>query len=407
MVDEFKAILRFWLDLGVDGFRIDVAHGLAKDPALADLPNGADGHLLTAAHTNEHPHWDRDEVHEVYRGWRAVIDEYAGDRVFVAEAWVPNPDRFAQYLRADELHTAFNFNFLDAAWDAATVRGVIDRTLAELRGVGAPATWVLSNHDVTRHPTRFGGGRLGLRRAKAATLLSLALPGGAYVYQGEELGLEEVLDIPADLRQDPIFARTGGERVGRDGCRVPLPWGGSQAPFDFGPGGTPWLPQPAAWAELTVERQQDDPDSTLTFYRRALRARRENPALGDGAMSWIDCAGRCAGVLQRSRIRLRHQLQRSPGRAARESGRCAPHPVERRSDRRHARGLHRGLAGTPVTETSRCRTCREARGGVLRASLCTAPHERRAGRASAECCVSVPTDNVVGTYKRVTDLDRL
>ena len=298
VVDEFKAILRFWLDLGVDGFRIDVAHGLAKDPALADVPNGAEGHLLTAAHTNEHPHWDRDEVHEVYRGWRAVIDEYADDRVFVAEAWVPNPDRFAQYLRADELHTAFNFNFLDAVWDAATVRGVIDRTLAELRDVGAPATWVLSNHDVTRHPTRFGGGAAGLSRARAATLLSLALPGGAYVYEGEELGLEEVLDIPADLRQDPIFARTFGERVGRDGCRVPLPWGGSQAPFDFGPGGTPWLPQPEAWAELTVERQQEDPDSTLAFYRRALHARRENSALGDGAMSWIDAP---EGVLAFSR----------------------------------------------------------------------------------------------------------
>jgi len=288
VVSEFKLILRFWLDLGVDGFRIDVAHGLAKDPALTDLANGAAGHLLTAAHTNEHPHWDRDEVHEVYRGWRSVIDEYAGDRVFVAEAWVPNPDRFAHYLRSDELHTAFNFNYLEAEWDPAAVRGVIDRTLAELRDVGAPATWVLSNHDVTRHPTRFGGGDLGLRKARAATLLSLALPGGAYVYQGEELGLEEVLDIPAELRQDPIFARTGGERVGRDGCRVPLPWGDTQAPFDFGPAGTPWLPQPASWAGLSVDVQQGDPDSMLAFYRAALRARRENPALGDGTLTWID-----------------------------------------------------------------------------------------------------------------------
>jgi alpha-glucosidase len=291
VVDEFKTILRFWLDLGVDGFRIDVAHGLAKDPALADLPEGPEGHLLTAAHQNEHPHWDRDEVHDVYRGWRAVIDEYAGDRVFVAEAWVPNPDRFAQYLRADELHTAFNFNFLDAAWDAPTVRRVIDQTLTEIRGVGAPATWVLSNHDVTRHPTRFGGGELGLRRAKAATLLSFALPGGAYVYQGEELGLEEVLDIPDGQRQDPIFSRTGGERIGRDGCRVPLPWGGSQEPFDFGPAGTPpWLPQPSSWAGLSAQAQTGDPASTLTFYQSALRARRENPALGDGQMTWIESA---------------------------------------------------------------------------------------------------------------------
>ena len=288
VIAEFKDILRFWLDLGVDGFRIDVAHGLAKDPDLADVPNGAEGHLLTPRHTNEHPHWDRDEVHDVYRGWREVIDEYAGDRVFCAEAWVPNPDRFAQYLRADELHTAFNFNFLVAPWNAAAARRVIDKTLEELREVGAPATWVLSNHDVTRHPTRLGGGELGLRRAKAATLLMLALPGGSYLYQGEELGLEEVLDIPAELRQDPIFARTGGERVGRDGCRVPLPWADDTAPFGFGPAGTPWLPQPASWGQVSAAAQDGDPTSTLTFYRAALRARRGNPALGDGTMAWID-----------------------------------------------------------------------------------------------------------------------
>ncbi len=293
VIAEFQDILRFWLDLGVDGFRIDVAHGLAKDPDLADIP-GVDGHLLTPAHTGEHPHWDRDEVHEVYRGWRRVVDEYAGDRVFVAEAWVPNPDRFARYLRADELHTAFNFNFLDAGWDAAVVRRVIDQTLAELREVGAPATWVLSNHDVIRHPTRFGGGELGLRRALAATLLMLALPGGAYLYQGEELGLEEVLDIPADLRQDPIFARTRGERAGRDGCRVPLPWSGEAAPFGFGPAGTPWLPQPSTWSELSAESEALDPSSTLSFYRAALRARRANPALGDGPIRWLSAA---AGVL--------------------------------------------------------------------------------------------------------------
>jgi len=224
----------------------------------------------------------------VYRGWRKVAEEYAGDRVFVGEAWVPNPDRFARYLRADELHTAFNFNFLMAGWDAESIRAVIDQTLAELKDVGAPATWVLSNHDVTRHPTRFGGGELGLCRAKAGTLLTLALPGGAYIYQGEELGLEEVLDIPAERRQDPIFARTNGERAGRDGCRVPLPWAGTEAPFDFGPAGTPWLPQPVEWAALTVAAQEEDPDSTLNFYRTALAARRKNSALGDGAMQWLD-----------------------------------------------------------------------------------------------------------------------
>ena len=285
VIAEFEDILRFWLDLGVDGFRIDVAHGLIKDPEFTDMPIG---HLLTSDNTGDHPHWDRDGVHDVYRGWRKVLDEYAGDRVFVGEAWVPNPDRFAQYLRADELHTAFNFNYLDSDWDAVAVKRVIDQTLTELKGVGAPATWVLSNHDVTRHPTRFGGGDLGLRRAKAGTLLTLALPGGAYVYQGEELGLDEVLDIPDQLRQDPIFARTNGERIGRDGCRVPLPWSGEAAPFGFGPGGTPWLPQPAEWAALSVAAQDDDPTSTLNFYRSALAARRKNAALGDGGMAWLD-----------------------------------------------------------------------------------------------------------------------
>jgi alpha-glucosidase len=146
---------------------------------------------------------------------------------------------------------------------------------------------VLSNHDVTRHVTRFGGGSLGLRRGKAATAMMLALPGGAYLYQGEELGLPEVLDIPGELRQDPIFGRTGGERLGRDGCRVPLPWSGTAAPFGFGPAGEPWLPQPASWADLTAERQSDDPGSTLAYYRSVLHARRINPALGDGELSWL------------------------------------------------------------------------------------------------------------------------
>jgi alpha-glucosidase len=290
VVAEFQDILRFWMKAGVDGFRIDVAHGLAKDPDLADLPNGADGHLLTAANTNDHPHWDRDEIHEVYRGWRAVVDEAGGDRVFCAEAWVPNPARFAQYLRPDELHTAFNFDYLNAEWDAEKQRTAIDVTLSTLGAVGAPATWVLSNHDVTRHPTRLGGGDLGLRRARAATLMMLALPGGAYLYQGEELGLEEVWDIPDGQRQDPIFFRTGGERVGRDGCRVPLPWSGSTAPFGFGPAGEPWLPQPAAWAERTADVQLADRASTLHFYRAALAARRARPELGDGELTWLPAA---------------------------------------------------------------------------------------------------------------------
>ena len=167
----------------------------------------------------------------------------------MAEAWVETPDRLARYVRPDELHTAFNFDFLLASWDAAGLRAAIDTSIDALAEVGAPPTWVLSNHDVVRHVTRYGGGALGVRRARAAALLMLALPGGAYVYQGEELGLPEVHDLPDEVRQDPTFLRTGGAERGRDGCRVPIPWSGSASPFGFGPAGRrPWLPQPSTWA---------------------------------------------------------------------------------------------------------------------------------------------------------------
>jgi alpha-glucosidase len=283
---EFESILRFWLDRGIDGFRIDVAHGLAKDPAMPDLA----GRYPTSGPAREgHPHWDQDEVHEVYRAWRRVSDTYPGDRTFVAEAWVHTPNQLARYVRPDELHTAFNFNFLLAPWDARALRLAIDQSMHALGKVKAPATWVLSNHDVTRHVTRYGGGELGTRRARAAALLMLALPGGAYVYQGEELGLPEVTDLPDAVRQDPTFLRTAGKEKGRDGCRVPLPWSGTQPPFGFGPpGSTPWLPQPAEWAGMTVERQAGDPASMLTLYRTALRRRREHAALGEGTLAWVD-----------------------------------------------------------------------------------------------------------------------
>jgi alpha-glucosidase len=282
---EFETILRFWLDRGVDGFRIDVAHGLAKDPEMPDL---AGGYATSGPAVEGHPHWDLDEVHDVYRAWRRVTDSYPGDRMFVAEVWVQSPQRLALYLRPDELHTAFNFNLLLAPWDAKALRSAIDESIHELAAVGAPATWVLSNHDVIRHVTRYGGGELGTRRARAAALLTLALPGGAYVYQGEELGLSEVTDLPDEVRQDPAFFRTGGAELGRDGCRVPLPWSGQEPPFGFGPSGASWLPQPPTWAELTVDRQTSDPGSMLTLYRNALRLRRERPALGDGQLTWIE-----------------------------------------------------------------------------------------------------------------------
>jgi alpha-glucosidase len=281
---EFESILRFWLERGVDGFRIDVAHGLAKDPAMPDLA-GEPSAWLTA---DGHPAWDQDEVHEVYRRWRRLVDRYPQRPVLVAEAWVHGADRLARYVRPDELHTAFNFDFLRAPWDAGALRTVIDDSIATLGRVGAVPTWVLSNHDVTRHVTRYGGGTRGVDRARAAALLMFSLPGGAYVYQGEELGLPEVTDLPAHVRQDPTFVRTGGVELGRDGCRVPMPWSGTAPPFGFGPSGNAWLPQPRGWAALTAERQASDPDSMLALYRDALRLRRRIVPRSDVPLEWVE-----------------------------------------------------------------------------------------------------------------------
>ncbi|MBB6172832.1 alpha-glucosidase [Nocardiopsis mwathae] len=284
---EFDDVLRFWLDRGVDGFRIDVAHGMVKDPALPDIAPGQKAALLDGE--TRLPYFDQDGVHDIHRRWRRIADSYPGGRALVAEAWVQDAARVARYLRPDELHQAFNFEYLTAEWDAAALRSVVDASLAANGSVGATTTWVLSNHDVTRHVTRFGGGEAGLRRARAAALLTLALPGSAYLYQGEELGLPEVADLPEDALRDPTWERSGRTERGRDGCRVPLPWEGGEPPFGFGPAGTePWLPVPPAWGALTREAQRHDRDSTLTLYTAALRERHAHPALGDGAMEWAE-----------------------------------------------------------------------------------------------------------------------
>ena len=282
---EFARIFEFWLDRGVDGFRVDVAHGMVKHPDLPDIGYRNQITMLGAAVL---PYFDQDGVHDIHRAWRRILDGYPGERIAVAEAWAPSLERLAAYVRPDELHQAFNFHYLNSPWDADVLRGVIDSSLAAAGTVGAPSTWVLSNHDVRRHPTRFGGGETGLRRARAAGLLMLALPGSAYVYQGEELGLEEVLDLPEDVLQDPQRFRSEDGSSGRDGCRVPIPWSGSAPPFNFTPLNIAdgWLPAPPRWRGLTVEAQWQDPDSMLGLYRAALRIRRAHPELGDGALAW-------------------------------------------------------------------------------------------------------------------------
>jgi alpha-glucosidase len=300
---EFADVLRFWLDRGVDGIRIDVAHGLVKAAGLPDATES--GELLDGG--GAQPFFDQEGVHDIYREWRSILDEYRPERIAVAEAWVSDMDRMARYARQDELHQAFNFEFLATPWSGAEYRRVIDTSLTALSSVGAPTTWVLSNHDVVRHASRLAAGMggaaggagepgappsgaepaLGVRRARAAILVMLALPGSVYLYQGEELGLPEVFDLPPESRQDPIFTRTGGAELGRDGCRVPLPWSGTSAPYGFGPPGSrPWLPQPAQWASLSVAAQADDPSSTLSLYRAALGLRRRLGALGDGSLRW-------------------------------------------------------------------------------------------------------------------------
>ena len=303
---EFESILRFWLDRGADGFRIDVAHGLTKDPAYPDLERTTH-RMLGTDHGEGHPFFDRDETLAIYEDWRRIADSYPGERTFVAEAWVSSHERLSRYLAPGRLHTAFNFALLGAPWDAPRMRTEIEESIRVLAPVGSPPTWVLSNHDVIRHLTRYGRGRtsldeareqygrpvdleLGTRRARAAALLTLGLPGGAYVYQGEELGLEEVEDLPPEVWQDPSRHWPDHRGPVRDGCRVPLPWSGDAPPYGYSPddaGTAPWLPQPPAWKDRTALDQAADPASVLNLYRTALRLRRELAGLGDGPLQWL------------------------------------------------------------------------------------------------------------------------
>ncbi|MDM4763812.1 alpha-amylase family glycosyl hydrolase [Galbitalea sp. SE-J8] len=291
---EHEDVLRFWFDRGVAGVRIDSAALLVKDPALPEVPD--------APLPGRHPNTDRDGVHEIYRSWRALADGYRGTRILIGEVWMPDADRFAAYLRPDELHTAFNFDFMSREWRADQLRESIATMLAAHAPVGAPSTWVLSNHDVTRPVTRYGRAdtafafatkrfgtptdrELGTRRARAAALLVAALPGSLYIYQGDELGLPEVEDLPSGAREDPMHFRSGGVDPGRDGCRVPLPWTGDEPPYGFSSTSATWLPQPADWGGLTAERQAADPGSMLSLYRRAIRLRR---SFESAPFAWID-----------------------------------------------------------------------------------------------------------------------
>ncbi len=321
--EQFFGILRFWLDRGVDGFRVDVAHGMIKEAGLPDYTPPAEAASMGGATavsatdlmpaivdpTPDPPYWGQPGVHEIWRGWHSVLAEYEGDRVLAAEAWVDPMSKLALWVRPDEFSQTFNFEYMFTEWTAPTMRNVIDESIAAFSSVGAPSTWVLSNHDVVRHATRLalhadvpqGAGigpktpgkpetAAGLRRARAATSLMLSLPGSAYLYQGEELGLPEDMELPDSARQDPTWFRTKHEKYGRDGCRVPIPWEADKPSYGFRDTGKSWLPQPVNWAPYARDSQDGVPGSTLELYRSALALRAEHN-LGAGTVEWIDGYG--------------------------------------------------------------------------------------------------------------------
>ncbi|MCV7677927.1 alpha-amylase family glycosyl hydrolase [Micrococcus luteus] len=336
--EEFRSILRFWLDRGVDGFRVDVAHGLIKQPGYPDAEHSRMGMVTDAGEDADPtfdpdtfepltPFMDQDRVHEVYRDWRRVLDSYDHEPMMVAEAWVAPLSRMFRYVRPGEMHQTFNFTYLMAGWDAASLTHAIDRSFEQAGRVGAPNTWVLSNHDTVRHASRYGladpssypagitaedeqpDEAVGRRRARAAAMVELGLPGSAYIYQGDELGLPEHTTLAAEHRQDPYFFRTDGKEPGRDGCRIPLPWAADEPSYGFstpadddGPASAaegvaaPWLPQPASFRALAADRQVGVEGSVFELYRRLLQIRGELD-LGTGTFAWSEHHDPTRGVL--------------------------------------------------------------------------------------------------------------
>ncbi|MDA3662708.1 glycoside hydrolase family 13 protein [Mycobacterium xenopi] len=280
--DDLEKTLRFWLERGVDGFRIDVAHGMAKPPGLPDMKTKGNRLLR---HRDDDPRFNHPNVHAIHRHIRAVVNDYP-DAVTIGEIWVDDNARWAEYLRPDELHLGFNFRLAKADFDADEVRDAIDNTLAAAAIAGAPPTWTLANHDVGREVTRYGGGTIGLQRARAMAMVMLALPGVAFLYNGQELGLPDV-DLPDEVLQDPTWERSGHTERGRDGCRVPIPWSGEGPPFGFSRCSDTWLPMPPEWAALTVEKQLSDPDSTLSLFRRAIELRRTRVEFDGSRIEWL------------------------------------------------------------------------------------------------------------------------
>jgi alpha-glucosidase len=291
---DLEATMRFWMDRGVDGFRIDVAHGMAKAEGMPDMARPERRHTVPEPGDDQDPRFDVDGVHDVHRLIRRVLDAYP-DRVTVGEVWVHSDEALARYVRPDELSLAFNFRLLQADWDAAAFRDAIVDSMATMDSVGAPTTWVLSNHDVVRHTSRYARGTdeaTGRHRARAAALVQLALPGVAFLYYGDELALPNV-ELPDEVLQDPVWERSEHAERGRDGERVPMPWAAEKPPYEFSTAAKTWLPMPDDWAGLTVEVQLEDPDSTLSLYRRALELRHEHPGFTGAGLEWFSAPAGC------------------------------------------------------------------------------------------------------------------
>ena len=284
---DVEKTMRFWLDRGVDGFRIEVAHGMSKPDGM---PDAADPAAPLQEGRPDDPRFDHDDVHDVHRMIRAVIDHYPG-RIAVGELRLADEARFARYLRTDELHLGFNSRLLRAPFDAASIRQAIENTLDAVAEVHASPAWVLSNHDTSRPVSRYGGGGVGRARARAMTLVELALPGAVHLYNGEELGLPDG-ELPDTALQDPVWEGSGRTTRGRDASRVPMPWEGGPPGYGF-TGGTPWLPMPAEYGTLTVARQLEDTDSTLSLLRRALELRKTHPGFTGGTLEWFGAPDGC------------------------------------------------------------------------------------------------------------------
>ena len=283
VLKHFDEILRFWFDRGVDGFRLDAVSAIGKDDDYRDMGFAPDD-LYRPDIWGPVPFFDADGVHDVLRRWRRVAREYPTEKFLVGEVVVRDVDRLARYLRRDELQSTLSFDLCKIVWDANAFRQMINTLHGACFECHSWMTWTLSSHDEKRTVSRYSQDgpaegvladvtQTGRERARSGYLLALTLPGSACIFQGEELGLWEVTDIPEDKLQDPIYFRTGKQELGRDGCRVPLPWEKEGTSLGFSSSHEAWLPQPQGWADVSVATQLDDTSSTLRFFRSVLALR--------------------------------------------------------------------------------------------------------------------------------------